>query len=131
MVLAQGDDFAGYRIERLLGVGGMGEVYLAQDRDLPRPVALKLLGAAVAGDPGVRARFQREADTAARLAHPNIVSVYARGEYADRLWIAMEYVDGTDVAALLDNGGLAPGHAVWMRPGPPIARTSTTSCTVM
>ena len=114
VVLAQGDEFAGYRIERLLGVGGMGEVYLAQDRDLPRPVALKLLGAAVAGDPGVRARFQREADTAARLAHPNIVSVYARGEYTERLWIAMEYVDGTDIAALLGNSVLAPDYAVWV-----------------
>lgn len=113
-MLQQGEDFAGYRIERLLGVGGMGEVYLARDRDLPRPVALKLLGGAVAGDPGVRARFQREADTAARLAHPNIVSVYARGEFRDRLWIAMEYVDGTDAAALLETGALAPDYAVWV-----------------
>lgn len=68
----------------------------------------------MAGDPGVRARFQREADTAARLAHPNIVSVYARGEFGGRLWIAMEYVDGTDVAALLDSAALAPDYAVWV-----------------
>ncbi|OQS17165.1 hypothetical protein B0T36_00665 [Nocardia donostiensis] len=112
--LAQGQIFAGYRIERLLGVGGMGEVYLAQDRDLPRWVALKLLGGAVTNDPDVRARFQREADTAARLAHPNIVTVYARGDHEGQLWIAMEYVDGTDVGAVLRNGPLPPEHAVWI-----------------
>ncbi|NUP30055.1 MAG: serine/threonine protein kinase [Nocardia sp.] len=114
MGLAQGQDFAGYRIERLLGAGGMGEVYLARDRDLPRWVALKLLAGSVTHDPGVRARFQREADTAARLAHPNIVSVHARGEHAGQLWIAMEYVDGTDVAALLRNGPFPPDYAVWV-----------------
>ncbi|SUD49139.1 Serine/threonine-protein kinase pknF [Nocardia otitidiscaviarum] len=110
--LARGQTFAGYRIERLLGVGGMGEVYLAQDRDLPRPVALKLLGAAVADDPEVRERFLREADTAARLSHPNIVAVYARGRDEHRLWMAMQYVEGTDVAAVLREGPLRPDHAV-------------------
>lgn len=109
-----GQVFAGYRIERLLGMGGMGEVYLAHDRDLPRFVALKLLGGAVTDDPDVRARFQREADTAARLAHPNIVTIYARGEHEGRLWIAMEYIDGTDVGTLLRNGPLPPDYAVWI-----------------
>lgn len=110
--LAHGQTFAGYRIERLLGAGGMGEVYLAQDRDLPRPVALKLLGAAVADDPEVRARFLREADTAARLSHPNIVAVYARGRDEHRLWMAMQYIEGTDVSAVLKDGPLRPDHAV-------------------
>ncbi|WP_067570457.1 serine/threonine-protein kinase [Nocardia acidivorans] len=110
--LAQGQTFAGYRIERLLGVGGMGEVYLARDRDLPRLVALKLLSTAVADDSEVRARFLREADTAARLAHPNIVAVYARGRTDDRLWMAMQYIEGTDVAAVLRDGPLRPDHAV-------------------
>ncbi|WP_067542103.1 serine/threonine-protein kinase [Nocardia crassostreae] len=110
--LAQGQTFAGYRIERLLGVGGMGEVYLARDRGLPRPVALKLLSPALAGEPEVRERFLREADTAARLGHPNIVAVYARGREADRLWMAMQYVEGTDVAAVLSEGALRPDHAV-------------------
>ncbi|NNH70771.1 serine/threonine protein kinase [Nocardia uniformis] len=90
----------------------MGEVYLAQDRDLPRPVALKLLGAAVADDPEVRARFLREADTAARLSHPNIVAVYARGRDEHRLWMAIQYVEGTDVAAVLRDGPLRPDYAV-------------------
>ncbi|MEU0545050.1 protein kinase [Nocardia sp. NPDC005978] len=110
--LAPGQSFAGYLIERLLGVGGMGEVYLARDRDLPRQVALKLLNPAVADNPEVRARFLREADTAARLAHPNIVAVYARGREQDRLWMAMQYIEGTDVAAALAEGPLRPDHAV-------------------
>ncbi|MRH92721.1 protein kinase [Nocardia sp. SYP-A9097] len=90
----------------------MGEVYLARDRDLPRQVALKLLSPAVADDAEVRARFLREADTAARLAHPNIVAVYARGRTEDRLWMAMQYIEGTDVAAVLRDGPLRPDHAV-------------------
>ncbi|MEC3955828.1 serine/threonine-protein kinase [Nocardia sp. CDC153] len=110
--LAQGQVFAGYTVERLLGVGGMGEVYLAQDRDLPRPVALKLLAAAKADDPEVRARFLREADTAARLSHPNIVAVYARGNDEHRLWMAMQYIEGTDVSAVLRDGPLRPDYAV-------------------
>lgn len=110
--LARGQSFAGYLIERLLGVGGMGEVYLARDRDLPRDVALKLLSPAMTDNVEVRARFMREADTAARLAHPNIVAVYARGRDEDRLWMAMQYIEGTDVAAALLAGPLRPDHAV-------------------
>nr|WP_246597601.1 serine/threonine-protein kinase [Nocardia tengchongensis] len=110
--LAQGQVFAGYTVERLLGVGGMGEVYLAKDRDLPRSVALKVLASGKADDPEVRARFLREADTAARLAHPNIVAVYARGNDEHRLWMAMQYVEGTDVAATLRDGPVRPDHAV-------------------
>ncbi|MFE3195505.1 protein kinase [Nocardia sp. NPDC059240] len=110
--LAQGQVFAGYTVERLLGVGGMGEVYLAQDRDLPRSVALKLLAAGKADDPEVRARFLREADTAARLSHPNIVAVYARGTDEHRLWMSMQYVEGTDVSAVLRDGPIRPDHAV-------------------
>ncbi|WP_280232969.1 serine/threonine-protein kinase [Nocardia cyriacigeorgica] len=110
--LAPGQEFAGYRIDRLLGVGGMGEVYLAQDRDLPRPVALKLLTPVIGDDGELRARFLREADTAARLAHPNIVAVYARGQEQDRLWMAMQYIEGTDVATALRQGPIRPGDAV-------------------
>ncbi|MGW4352459.1 serine/threonine-protein kinase, partial [Nocardia sp. NPDC004582] len=110
--LVAGAVFAGYRIERLLGAGGMGEVYLAQDRSLPRPVALKLLGQAVSHDPAMRARFRREADLAARLTHPNIVTTHDRGENDDRLWIAMEYVAGTDVERVLRAGPMPPPEAV-------------------
>jgi len=110
--LDQGQVFAGYRIERLLGAGGMGEVYLARDRDLPRFTALKVLNPAFAGDEEARRRFLREADTVARLSHPNIVTVYARGQEGDRLWMAMQYIDGTDVAAVVRNGPMPPEHAV-------------------
>ncbi|WP_324195590.1 serine/threonine-protein kinase [Nocardia elegans] len=110
--LAQGQVFAGYRIERLLGAGGMGEVYLARDRDLPRFTALKVLNPAIGDSEGARRRFLLEADTVARLSHPNIVTVYARGQEGDRLWMAMQYVEGTDVAAVLQNGPIHPEHAV-------------------
>ncbi|PPJ22210.1 serine/threonine protein kinase [Nocardia nova] len=109
--LVHGQVFAGYRIERLLGAGGMGEVYLAHDRDLPRYTALKVLNPAFAGDEDARHRFLREADTIARLSHPNIVTVYARGQEGDRLWMAMQYIEGTDVAAVLRNGPMHPEHA--------------------
>ena len=110
--LEPGAVFAGYRIERLLGTGGMGQVYLARDRDLPRPVALKLLNPMAGDEREVRARFLREADVVARLAHPNIVAVYARGEEQNRLWMAMQYIEGTDVAAVLCDGPVRPDHAV-------------------
>lgn len=93
--------FAGYTIVRLLGFGGMGEVYLAQHPRLPRREALKVLGDDVSADDDYRRRFVREADLAAALWHPNIVRVNDRGEYDGRLWIAMDFVDGTDAASLL------------------------------
>ncbi|WP_460718798.1 protein kinase domain-containing protein [Nocardia heshunensis] len=104
--LRQGMTFAGYRIERLLGAGGMGEVYLAHDRDLPRFVALKLLNRVVGDDGEVRQRFLREANIIARLSHPNIVTIFARGEEDGRLWLSMAYVDGSDLAAELLAGPL-------------------------
>lgn len=101
MPLAEGEKFAGYTIERLLGAGGMGEVYLAQHPRLPRRDALKVLPATVSRDDEYRARFEREADIAATLWHPHIVGVHDRGEFNGQLWIAMDYVDGTDAAELL------------------------------
>lgn len=110
--LRPGEIVAGYRIKRLLGAGGMGEVYLARDRDLPRDIALKLLSRTAEGDPQVRRRFQREADIVAQLNHPNIVTVHARGDEQGRLWIAMGYVNGTDLAAALRGGALDINRAV-------------------
>lgn len=109
--LEPGEKFAGYQILRKLGAGGMGAVYQARDRDLPRFVALKLL-TLPGGEREHRARFQREADTVARLQHPNIVTVYARGEEDDRLWISMTFVDGSDVARALREGPMHPARAV-------------------
>jgi serine/threonine protein kinase, bacterial len=101
MPLAEGATFAGYTILCLLGAGGMGEVYLAQHPRLPRRDALKVLPASVSNDGEYRARFEREADIAATLWHPNIVGVHDRGEVDGQLWIAMDYVDGTDASELL------------------------------
>jgi serine/threonine protein kinase, bacterial len=101
MPLADGATFAGYTIVRMLGSGGMGEVYLAQHPRLPRRDALKVLPAAVSADSEYRQRFNREADIAATLWHPHIVGVHDRGDYQGQIWISMDYVDGTDAARLL------------------------------
>ncbi len=101
MPLTNGDVIAGYTIARLLGSGGMGEVYLAKHPRLPRYDALKVLSASVCADSEYRGRFHREADIAAALWHPHIVAVHDRGEFEGRLWIAMDHVEGTDAAALL------------------------------
>lgn len=98
MALPTGAVVGGYRIIRVLGSGGMGAVYLARHPSLPRRDALKILNEQLSGDPEFRARFQREGSLAASLDHPNIVAVYNRGEEDDRLWIAMQYVPGTDAA---------------------------------
>ncbi|MGK2881889.1 MAG: serine/threonine-protein kinase, partial [Mycobacterium sp.] len=102
MPLADGETFAGYTIVRLLGAGGMGEVYLAQHPRLPRQDALKVLGTAVTEDAEYRERFEREADIAGGLWHPHIVGVHDRGEFDGQLWISMDFVEGTDAAELLD-----------------------------
>ncbi|HYJ56254.1 MAG TPA: serine/threonine protein kinase, partial [Mycobacterium sp.] len=94
MPLAAGETFAGYTIVRLLGSGGMGEVYLAQHPRLPRQDALKVLPATVSADAEYRQRFNREADIAATLWHPHIVGVHDRGEYDGQIWISMDYVEG-------------------------------------
>lgn len=101
MPLANGQIFTGYTIIRLLGSGGMGEVYLAQHPRLPRRDALKLLPREWSADEEFRARFAREADLASTLWHPHIVGVHDRGEEDGQLWISMDFVDGLDAARLL------------------------------
>ena len=99
-MLGPGEVFAGYTIVRSLGSGGMGEVYLARHPHLPREDALKILRPDIA-DEGFRQRFIREADLAAALSHPHIIGVYDRGEFEGQMWIATQYVDGTDAAQLM------------------------------
>lgn len=102
MPLRKGEVFAGFEVVRLLGSGGMGEVYLVRHPRLQRDEALKVLRADVdTANDGLRARFLREANLAAKLAHPNIVGVYDCGECEGRLWISMAYIDGLDTAGLL------------------------------
>ncbi|MEV0710312.1 serine/threonine-protein kinase [Nocardia aurea] len=102
--LAPGAVVAGYVIERQLGSGGMGTVYAAAHPRLPRHDALKVLSLEHSSDSEFRARFIREAELAARLDHPNIVAVHDRGVDRDRLWIAMQLVDGIDAAELIRRG---------------------------
>ncbi|WP_040794592.1 serine/threonine-protein kinase [Nocardia higoensis] len=98
MALRPGAIVGGYRVIQVLGSGGMGTVYLAQNPILPRRDALKVLSSDLSTDDEFRARFEREANLAAGLDHPNIVAVYNRGEEDGQLWIAMQYVDGTDAS---------------------------------
>lgn len=98
--LQPGQVFAGFRVHHRLGAGGMGDVYAADHPRLPRRVALKLLTADTT-DRGAAARFEREAETIARLDHPNIVDVLDRGIEHGQPWISMQLVDGVDAAAVL------------------------------
>ncbi|MFF2087497.1 serine/threonine-protein kinase [Nocardia sp. NPDC058176] len=99
-MIGVGDSFAGHIIERVLGHGGMGTVYLAKHPRLPRSVALKLLHRELSTDPAVRRRFEREADIVAGLEHPGIVGILDRGSHDDQLWISMPFVRGTDAGRL-------------------------------
>lgn len=115
MSLAAGETFAGYAILRLLGSGAMGEVYLVEHPRLPRRDALKVMASQVSTDAAYRERFNREAQNAATLSHPNIVAVYDRGESEGRLWISMGYVEGTDAGRLLEERyrhGMPPHEVV-------------------
>lgn len=87
-----------YRIERILGRGGMASVWLASDEVLERPVAVKVLSDTIASDPEFLARFRREARVAAGLSHPNLIGVYDYAEGAERPYLVMEYVEGENLA---------------------------------
>ncbi|WP_246551654.1 protein kinase domain-containing protein [Miltoncostaea oceani] len=108
MELLPGDVLGGYRVLGQAGRGGMGVVYRAEDPALGRQVALKVIAPALSADPRFRERFARESRIAARLEHPCVVPVYRAGEEHGQLYIAMRFVDGTDLAALLRDGPLPP-----------------------
>jgi len=101
MALASGATFAGYMVARRLGSGVTGEVYLAQDPRAGRWVALKILSPALSTDSDFRQRFLSETATTANLYHPHIVEVHARGEFEGQLWVAMDYVEGSNAARLM------------------------------
>jgi serine/threonine protein kinase len=112
--LQPGNVLAGFRIERLLGRGGMGELYEAVQLSLDRRVALKVIAAGWSADAGFRGRFRREARAAASIDHPNVLPVYETGEAPDgRLFLAMRLVDGYDLEKYLqERGRLEPAEAV-------------------
>src|SRR4051794_25906180 len=107
-----GTVFAGCRIEREAGRGGMGVVYCATQIALDRRVALKLLAPELASDAGFRARFQQESRLAASIDHPNVVDIYEAGEDDGRLFIEMRWVEGSDLRAEIEQRGrLEPERA--------------------
>lgn len=103
-----GRRLGGFTVERELGRGGMGIVVLARQLSLDRPAVLKRIHTELAKDPDLEARFEREAITAARLHHPNVVSVYDRFQYRGAEYIATEYVDGVDLAEILQSESRLP-----------------------
>ncbi|MBI4866895.1 MAG: serine/threonine protein kinase [Candidatus Wallbacteria bacterium] len=110
--LRQGVELAGYRIEALIGSGGMGQVYRATQLSLSREVALKVMAPAIARDPQARRRFLQEGVLAARVAHPNLVAVLEVAEAGRLLVLALELVNGETLARRLERlGALPPGLA--------------------
>jgi serine/threonine protein kinase len=112
--LAPGLEFrAGrYRLERLVGAGGMATVWLGRDERLNRPVAVKVISDALAADPAFLARFTREARVASSLTHPNLVKVFDFDTEVDRPFLVMEYVDGDNLAERIAEGGPIPAPDV-------------------
>ena len=108
-----------YEIIGPLGKGGMGEVYRAHDTKLRRDVAIKVLPAALTADPERRLRFQREAQTAASLAHPNIAVIYEVGEHDGSPFLVMELIQGRTLDQVVD--GKALPLKAWLRYAAPIA----------
>ncbi len=100
-----GTELGGYRLEETIGRGGMGIVYRAEQIELGRTVALKLLAPDQTGNATVRTRFEHESRLAAALDHPNIVPLYEAGEADGLLFFSMRYVEGTDLRALLNREG--------------------------
>ncbi len=109
------EQFGPYRLLRLLGRGGFGEVYAAYDVDKDRTVALKLIAGPYSRDPAFRERMYREANAAGRLHDPHVVPIHTYGEIDGRLYIDMRLIDGTDLAGVLArDGAMTPERAVWV-----------------
>lgn len=110
--IGPGATFAGYRVESLIGRGGMGVVYRATDLSLERPVALKLIAPELAEDERFRERFLKEPRLAASLDRPSVVPIYEAGEQDGQIYLAMRYVEGSDLTILQRDGKLTPERAL-------------------
>src|SRR5690349_15775353 len=108
--LVRGTVIAGHRIESFLGRGGMGVVYRARQVGLDRVVALKVIAPELLEDESIRERFLREARAAAQIEHPNVIPVHAAGEEDGVAYIAMRFVDGDDLRALVRREGPLPAQ---------------------
>jgi len=112
VALAAGTVVSHYKIIEKIGAGGMGEVYLAEDTELDRKVALKLLPPHLCQDEDCRARFKREAQAVAKLKHPNIVTIYEVSEFQGRPFFAMEHIEGQSLRDLIKGKELTPHHVI-------------------
>lgn len=108
------EDVPGYSLEGVLGEGGMGVVYRARQLKLDRVVALKTVAVALAANPSLMVRFEQEAVALAKLHHPNIVSVYDSGRAGDRLFFAMELLEGEDLDRLIERQGALDERTAWL-----------------
>jgi len=127
--VAPGTTFAGYRIESLIGRGGMGVVYLATDLSLDRPVALKLIAPEYAQEERFRQRFLKEPRLAAALDHPNVVPIYEAREHDGQLYLAMRYVPGNNLKTLQREGVLERWRSWRRSPTRSTRRTGGGWCT--
>ncbi len=130
--LAPGATLGAYRIEQLIGAGGMGEIYRAVDTRLNRVVAIKVLPFSLALDREMRVRFAREAQAVAALTHPHICTVHDVGRHGDIEFLVMEHLEGETLAARLARGACRsmrrwPVPSKW--PAPWSTRIDTASCT--
>ena len=111
-MLSSGSIFAGYEVEGVVGIGGIGVLYRARQVRLDRPVALKVVGREMAQDPVIRERLRREARAVAALDHPNVVPLYEAGEEDGTVYIVTRWVEGTELGALIHREGpLEPARA--------------------
>ena len=132
-----GSEFVGYRIDELIGRGGMGVVYRAYDLRLKRTVALKLMAPELALDQRFRERFSREAELAMSLEHPNVVPIHDAGDIDGRLYLAMRHVEGTDLGRSFTRRGrstrparlpsAARSRTPWMRRTREVSSIGTSS----
>ena len=112
IVLSQGTMVSHYRIIEKIGAGGMGEVYLAEDTELKREIALKFLPPHQCRDEECRRRFKREAQAAAQLSHPNIITIYEVSEFQGRPFFAMEHIKGESLRNLIRSEKLSHEQAI-------------------
>ena len=133
--ITSGTLVSGYRIDRLIGSGATGAVYLARDETLDRPVAVKILAPDIARDQRFRERFLRESRAAAGIEHASIIPIYAAGEAEGLFFLAMRYVEGGDLGQLIEQRGRLEGEQAlvllgqvarrWMPPTRPVCCTAT------
>ncbi len=114
MSLTPGTNLGPYEIQALLGAGGMGEVYKANDTRLHRTVAIKVLPEGVASDPALKQRFEREARTVAQLSHPHICTLHDIGSQDGIDFLVMEYLEGETLTQRLEKGADAARTLLWV-----------------